>query len=97
MRIGLDRQGEVTKELIRGWGMSSQEQYIKAIAEEQMKLGSDYKTLAAYQRDADLMRQIGEPFHYLCGKPYTVNITIEGVAPLLYQGWHVTNREGGVI
>ena len=44
-----------------------------------------YIKLAEDQRVADLLCRMGEPFHYPCGKPYTVEVTIEGIAPLLMQ------------
>lgn len=65
--------------------MDAIEQYIKALKEEQVKIGSNYRSLAEYQRIADLMRRMGDSFHYPCGKPYTVEVTIEGIAPLLIQ------------
>ena len=43
----------------------------------------DYKKLAEEQMVADLLRRMGEPFDYPCGKPYTVEVTIEGIAPLM--------------
>ena len=47
----------------------------------------DYKKLAEDQRVADLLRRMGEPFDYPCGKPYTVEVTIEGIAPLHMNRW----------
>jgi len=46
-----------------------------------------YIKLAEQQRVADLMRRMGESFHYPCGTPYTVEVTIEGIAPLLMNRW----------
>ena len=48
----------------------------------------DYKKLAEDQRVADLLRRMGEPFDYPCGKPYTVEVTIEGIAPLHMHRWN---------